>query len=397
MNKNTDYFLRNSVWVGIRELVTICLGLLTMAIVARVVPKEVYGRYQLILSILATISILSIPGLNTAIIQSVARKFDGSYRKAVRTSFKWSLLGSLIIAATGLYLHFYKQSPVGIPLAISSFFFSFLYAPNTWESFLQGKAKFKIITKYLTIKNFVCSSFFILTISLFPSNLLVITISFLFINSIVNLLLYKNSLKYIKNVKVDHKTIPYGFFITRISIIGIISTHLDKIIIAIFIGPVELAIYAIGINLIKKITSLLKGFLSIASPIISKKNTLSKKNYSIIFIISLVASIFLYLLIPFFVNILLSNKYADSIPIIKTIVLFLPFFAIGALYKNHFTLFVKNKKILRTESILTPLIRIILVLVLSYKFGLMGLSLAFGLQYPIPIIVLFFLSLFLKK
>ncbi len=394
---NIPYFVKNSTWIGFKNIFTIGFGLLTMTLVARLVPKEIYGQYQFILTIVALFSITAIPGLNSSVIQSVANKFDGSYKEAVKTSFLWSLIGSFSLICLGLYWHFFQHSPLGIPIMIASVFFSFLYAPNTWESFLQGKAKFKITAKYITIRTITFSSLFIATIYFFPSNLTLITSCHLVVNSVLSVVLYKKSLGYVQNKKIDKNTIPYGFFMTKISILGLIAAHLDKIIIAIFIGPIELAVYAMGVNLIKKITELLKSFMATTTPIVSRKNTLLKKNYLLLFSMSLAISCVLYFTLPFLVTLIFSDKYSEAIPITRAIVLFLPFFATGVLYKNHFIFFIKNKKILFLESLISPSIRIILVLILSFYLGLTGLALAFGLQYLIPSLVLLALSLSLEK
>ena len=84
------------------------------------VTREVFGEYQFVLSVLAIISILSIPGLNISLIRSVARGYEGDYKKVVKVSFKWSLLGVPVLLMVGSYYYLHQRQLLGIALMISS-------------------------------------------------------------------------------------------------------------------------------------------------------------------------------------------------------------------------------------------------------------------------------------
>lgn len=395
MNKNNLklspfflYFFRKSAWVGMRQTITMITSLTLSIAFARLISQEVYGQYQLILSFLSLVSIASIPGLNTSIIRSTARKFDGDYKKAVNISFKWSVFfGIPAILLFGAY-YLIRDNPIGYIFFLVAPFFPFLYAPNTWDSFFQGKERFDIAAKFTIIRSVLSTIFLVSIIFIFRDNLLLIVLAYLILNSFFNTFFYHKSKKYISNEREDKETISYGWFVTKINTLSLLASNLDKLIIATFIGPAALAVYAIGTTFSKKILNFFKNFLAIATPTIARKNTVSLKYYSIIFLLSSIVSIALYFLFPIIIPFFFSEKYTSSVELSQIIIIFLPLYIINTLYSNHFLFYKKNKKVLALNSILSPTIKIILMIPLLYFFDIKGLAFLVGFQNIINILTL---------
>ena len=98
----------------------------------------------------------------------------------------------------------------------------------------------------------VCSSDLLF---LFKNNLLLIIVTYALTLAVFNILWFKRSLRFVENKKEDKETIPYGWFVTKIQVLSLIVGNLDKVLIGIFIGPAQLAVYAIGTNFAKKFLS----------------------------------------------------------------------------------------------------------------------------------------------
>ena len=96
---NLNYFIKNGSWALFRQFIDILTGLFLTTAFARLLTEEVYGQYRLIITLVEIFSFISIPGLNTAIIRSVARGYDGDYKKVVKVSFYWSLLALPVFMA----------------------------------------------------------------------------------------------------------------------------------------------------------------------------------------------------------------------------------------------------------------------------------------------------------
>ena len=387
-----DYLIKNGLWVVFRDLITIVTGIGLSVAFARLASKEVFGHYQYFISILGIISIISIPGLNTSIIQSTARGFEGSYKKAVKTSFLWSLIGVPVLLILGGYYYAYQDQALGLVFMLASVFFPFLYAPNTWDAFFQGKERFDLSAKYISIQSIINTVALISVIFFFQNNLLLIILVYLASLVVFNVLWYLKSLKYIKKDDEEKDTIKYGWFLTKIRLPSLIAAHIDKIIIGIFLGPVELAVYSIGINFSKKFISFVKSFLSIASPKISQTNTVSLKKYSVAFLATAVGTVGLYLAFPYLISLLYTDKYLESIFLARLVIIFLPFYVINALYKSHFLFYVRNRSILLAESLIFPISKILLMIPLIIYFSTKGLAFLTGFQFLLNTIIFYILA-----
>ena len=98
-----DYYIRNSFYLITARGVIMACGLLLSVTFARLVSQETYGQWNYLLSIIGICAILTLPGMNTAITQAVATGNDRVLIEGTKQRFKWSLLGSLILAGDRLY------------------------------------------------------------------------------------------------------------------------------------------------------------------------------------------------------------------------------------------------------------------------------------------------------
>ncbi len=392
-----NYFAVSGFWVSLRQVLGIITGLALSMAFARLTSQELYGNYQYIISITSILAIITLPGLNTSIIQASARGFDGGYKKSIRKSFLWSLMGIPALFIIGAYYYINNNTGLGIGFMISSAFFPFLYAPKMWDSFFQGKSYFKLSTIYASIQSTIHALAMIGVVYWFSDSLVAIILVFLSISALFNIVFYFKSIKHIKNQKEDSQAISYGYFLTKIRILGTVAGEIDKVVIGIFLGPASLAIYAIGVTLAYKFFEFVKSILVIASPKISRSNTVSKKKYLKLFLFFLLASVVLYFILPFIVTLLYSEKYQESVILSQIVIMFLPFFVMTALYKSHFLLYVRNRKILLLESIIFPTLKILLTIPLLVFFKIEGLALLYGLQYPLNMMILYAINNYEKN
>jgi O-antigen/teichoic acid export membrane protein len=230
------YLIRNEFWVYLRFGASLLIGIAISVAFARLASKEIYGQYNYLISILAIVSILSIPGLKNAVLVSTARGNDGNYRPAVKTSFLWSLLGVPVLLATGAYYFYYNTQIVGVCLMISSVFFPFIYAPSIWDSFLAGKKRFDLTARYGSIQLTINAATVIAILSFAAENLVLIFYTYLVASFSVNSVLYWKSLKYIGNDRKDEGCQKYGYFLTTTNVAGNVAKHIDKILIGTLLG-----------------------------------------------------------------------------------------------------------------------------------------------------------------
>ena len=378
------YFVKNGSWVVLRQAVVAIGGLLLSVAFARMATQEVFGQYQLVLSILAMVSILSISGLNTSLIRSVARGYDGDYKKVVKISFLWSLLGIPTLLGIGGYYYLYQDQSLGIALMISSMFFPFFYAPNTWDSFLQGKSRFDISAKYSSIQMIVNTIATISIIFFSRGNLIPIISVYLIPYTFFNGYYFWKSWKYIENKKTNQDTIKYGWFLTKMNVLVLISEHIDKILIGIIISPTALATYYIVAFLPIKIKEFGKPFFNVIFPKLASENvTIYKliRDKVILFVglfFGITVGAFIYWVVISRISAALFGEnyrefYEYSKIYVVLLVLMIPL--------NIFAKYIQAKKqkivIIMTDGVY-PVVRIVINVIFILKYGIFGAVVAYN-------------------
>ena len=351
------YFIENGFWAVSGHIISTLLGLIVPASFAYFAPQEIFGQYQFILSTLTIVSIVSIPGLNTAVLQAVSRKFDGSYKKAVKLSFKWSFIGTPVLSAVGLY-YLNSENALAISFFASAIFFPYLYSFNTWSSFLSGKTRFDLKTKWNVLSNILFTLIMVCSILFFSDNLLLIILCYLVVKSSINVIFYKKSLKLVNNKNKDEETFSYGLYMTKINAFGIILNQIDKIVIGI-IDIKLLGVYVIALKLLELIKGLIKSFYQVTLPKFATKK-ISVSNYTYLWLITtgILISLTFYFISDKLIETIFSAKYNESSIILKKIIwvtiLFLPL-----THLMNKALGEKNKKILSYTQVWVPVITMV--------------------------------------
>jgi len=372
------YVIKNEFWVYLRQGISLIIALAVSVSFARLAPKEVYGQYNFILAILAIASLLSIPGLNSAVLRSTARGYQGSYKQAVKTSFLWSLLGIPALLGVGAYYYYYSTQIIGICLMMSSIFFPFIYAPNTWDSFLTGKKRFDLTARYGIIQAAINAAAIIVILFLNADNLILILAAYLSTNALMACLLYRQSLKYIENNTRDDECQKYGYFLTTTNIVGTLATHIDKILIGIILGAPELAIYAIAITIPTRIKDLLKLVWAPFTPKFSEQGTRMRdviaKGKVLILPLALIiagASLLYWLFIDDIMLLLFSPKYMEA-GVYSKMLLFMILFSIPVAFLGTFTIARKKTKSIVLGYLIFPFLKLAIMAGFIYRWGVWG-------------------------
>lgn len=379
------YLFKNSFWTSIGKFFSTISGVLVLIFLTRYVSKDIVGQYNFYLSILAIIAIFSIPGLNTSTIETVAKNNDGVYKKAVKTSFKWSWLGSLVLVLIAMYFYFLKnEQTLSLASLITAFLFPFLYAPNTWRSFLIGKQKFKQLNFLSSLQSILYLSAMILVIIFSHGNLIWIISIYLFIQIFANIFSYFFSQRYIQNNNENNDWKSYGFFLTKMQILSLVSANIDKIVIGVFMNMETLAIYSVARKMITSLQGLIKEFLNIYSAKIAKRDKINFKKYFFISGLTTIFSITAIIFIPSVIKYLFPD-YEASIFLTQLFLIFLPIWIFDLLLTTEVIYNLKNKKIIFFNNIITPLIYFILLIPSIIFLKELGLVLAISFKNIINI------------
>lgn len=372
------YLAKGGFWLSLGQVVSSISAFLLAIAFANLLPKETYGTYKYILSLMGILSIPTLSGMGTAVTRAVAQGYDGSFSPALKLKIKWGLLGGLASIVLAGYYYFNNNIELTLAFLITAIFIPFMDSLSLYNSLLQGKKRFDLTSKYgMWIKIIASISIFITLY--FTKNLLVILFIYLASYTLLRLVVLKLSLKYIENKKQDPETISYGKHLSLMGIIGLVASQIDKILVFHFVGAAQLAIYSIAIAMPEQIKGFLKNISYLALPKFSEKKpeeikkTLYKKIrrfYIILFFIVitywLLAPVLFKIFFPQYLeSIFYSQLFAFALLNIPIVFLCAPFLQSQAL---------KNK-LYKIKSI-GSIVQISLILILTYFYGLLGLIIA---------------------
>ena len=392
---NVHYYIASGSWVAVEQVLKMLVGLGLSVVFARFLSQETYGTYQLVIAFIGTLAIFSLPDLNTSIFSSVTHGSDGAFRAGYRLRRLWALLGvPVLLVISTYYLFWTEQTTTGLGIFFVALFFPIITTVDIWRILLQAQEKFRTLTLYSIIQTALHGGIMASAIILSNDRLLPIVIAYLVSLSATNGFFIWKSKQFVRNDKQQPDWQSYGMFLTKTNIIAIATSHLDKILVGVFLGPAQLAVYGVGMKFAANAQELLKGLLTTVTPKIAKHNTLDIKKYGIVFLGSVIFAALLVWVTPWIIDFLYTERYADSIYLSQIVLAFLPFFVINNLYNKHFKYYKKDRFILLRSTVIGPIVRAGLIILALPLFGLVGLAFLHGARSVIYIATQYILSRF---
>ncbi len=369
------YFLKGGFWLSSSQVISSAIAFILSIYLANKLSKDVYGNYRYILSIASILGSFSLTGLNTAIVQSVARGFEGSLRQAFRLSLSWSFL-SILITLGGSFYYLYKDNTVlGYSLLIIALINPFLNSAGLFAGYINGKKDFKRQSLYTCIDNIVPSLCVMGTV-MFTHNIIIL-ISIYFLSSFVIAgILYIRTIKVFQPQKNTDPTLKnYSIKLSLLNIVSIIASQIDKVVVFTFLGSIELAVYGIALAFPEQIRGLIRNMSNLLIPRFAERdmdihrvNIWDKTRKVVVFL--LIITIAYIITAPLLFKIFYP-KYLESILYsqIYSIVI------LGSIAWIPGSIFIaqKNDLELAKLSIYGSVIQIILLIPFVYYFGLWGM------------------------
>lgn len=366
------YVAKGSFWIFTGKAGQFLVSLLVMTSFSRFSTKEVFGTYQYVLSLAALFSIFSLPGIGTSLVRSVAKGKEGTLRLAVKEKLKFSIIGSILLIAVSIWYFNIENPELGYAILIAALFFPFYKTFRIFGSFWQGKKRFDLRSKYTTLSVFL-SAIMLLPIIYITDDIILIIAVFFLAHSLFDGIFLRKTLYKSENTDNDEDSLSYGKHLSLIKSPGIITGHIDRIIIWNFLGPVQVAIYSFAYLLIQK-TKNACPLSALALPKLKEENVkhikqgiISKFKKLLILTIPIISA--LILLAPY-IYLFLFPEYEASIPYFRVLSILL-FFAPVQLLQSAL-IAAKRQKELYLISFIIPSIRLVLFFVLIPFFQLWG-------------------------
>jgi O-antigen/teichoic acid export membrane protein len=373
---DVKYYIRNSTYLIASQVVSMAFGVVLSIVFVRVLNQETYGHWNFILSVGGLVSILTLTGMNTAIIQAVARGHGRALLSATKKRFKWSVTGSIVLLGIGIYYYLNESTAVGEGIMISSLFFPFFEVLKGYTSYLSGKKQFGKVAKYGIITQAVSIPATIAAVYL-SRNLLVIVVVYLCTITITRGWFFRLVSHDIGKATDDEGTIPFGKRLTLVDIPGLISTYGDKLIIGITLSFTDLAVYSIALGASNFLRYVVDPIASVSLPKLAampEKDayTAVKQRYVYVFLLMLVTGGFCMWLYQYLIPFLYTEQYSGAIFYSQILIGSLIFGVPNMLLtKALFPAQRKSREILHFE-VIRVIVRTILLVILTLKFGLIG-------------------------
>jgi len=371
------YLAKGGFWLNLGKGSSYVISLILLYFFGNFLSQESYGTYQYVLSVAAALSFLSLKGMRTSLVKAIIKKKEGTLQAAVKEQLKFSLLGTAIMSGFAIFQYMEGETNLFFLFLIAAVFFPFYNSFSIFISFWKGRKDFRNVTKYSLLYQ-TLSALFLIPVIYLTDELIMIVLVYFAANSIfrgISFLIARNSTI---NREVDESSLHYGKHLTAMQSISGIASHIDKVILWGFLGPLEVAIYSFAQKPLTKASGLFP-VEALALPKLNerdiskiKRKLLQKIGKFFLFIIPLV--ILLILLAPHLYQILLP-RYEESViyfQVMSLSLLLIPLKVVSSSLKAK-----EEKKGLYVSYIASPLLKIVLFLVLVPFYGIWGVVIGY--------------------
>lgn len=237
----------NSIF-SLSNLLTITIDAFVLNIIlVRFLSVADLGDYKLVFSVINIIIIFTLNGLNMSISKAAAKRYKVFFIRGTRIRVLSSFIAGLILIILSFTL--YKNSNIKFALIYSSLIIPVYFGLNTWEAFLMGKRDFKgIFIYYLFLigtRLALCGA-----IIYFFRNFLYAVLVFLIVSGIYNAIYFIRIFKKTKWEEIDRdrekELTGHGFRLTGASVVSVIATNIERIILGAISTSVMVGIYSIA-------------------------------------------------------------------------------------------------------------------------------------------------------
>lgn len=371
------YLARGTAWSTLSQIATVFATISLSVVLSHHIPKEAYGEYKFILSIVSILSIFSLASLGGAVMQSVSRGFDGSLAEGFKANIRWSFAVFIGALAVALYYFFNGNNTLAIGVLLGGSLTPFIASGSLTLAFLTAKKDFARLAIYGSIiGSCVPAGALILTALLSKSSLILVSVYFIS-NVLTDLFLYWYIVRvYRPDPKNrDPHMMSYAKHLSFMGVLGGVSGNLGQILLFHYVGPVQLALYAFAIGIPDQIKGPMKnldGMLQVRFVAHGNQNIRDNmRNKSLLLLAFALVCIGVYIpLAPYLYHILFPT-YMDAVPYSQIYILSLlslPFTPSGS--------YLAAKKLIKEQYIANVSIQFLQIILMAIGvifWGLWGL------------------------
>lgn len=369
------YLARGGGVLGVGQVVASLASFVLAVSFANLLPQDTYGIYKFVLSLTGIVGAFSLTGLGSAVTRASARGDETILKKGFRAYLKWGSITALLSVGIGAYYVINENLVLATAMLIVALFYPLSVSSSLYLPFLTGQKKFQKKTVLGMIQN-VIPVILLIGTAFITDEVLIILFVYFASTSLVTFALYRHVLRHTKEISSpnSHETITYGKHLSFMNILGVLTTHIDKVLLFHYLGAVQLAIYSFALAPVAQLQTINKILQSLVLPKISsahltdiKKNVPQKALILFVFALALVA---LYIPLAPFIFKFFFPAYTEAIlfsQVFSLTILSFPTMLFTQTLVGHMKY--KELYVMRT---LTPIAHIVLMLILIPLYGVWG-------------------------
>ncbi len=284
LRTDVRYLLRGTFWLTIGKSVGILIAFGLSILYARYLPKELYGEYRYVLSLLGTFAVFSLSDIGMAITRSIARGQDGAWIRGTRVMLLSSF--GMTVAALIASLYFYTQRDISLAMGFLAVAFLAPFAEGLggWRAYFDGKRDFRTKTTWNVLAQLFAGTLVagaVIYISRSVAQPLgaiaILAGAYVagraFPNIFFSLLIWRKHIQ--TKATSDPNAVRYGIHLSIVKIPATIATYIDSILLYTYLGPVPLAIYSFALAPVDQVKALLTNIADVGFPKFSEKTQTS--------------------------------------------------------------------------------------------------------------------------
>jgi O-antigen/teichoic acid export membrane protein len=352
------------------------MGFAATYFLARSMSKDAFGEYNMVLNTVGILTIFTLSGLNSSLVQAVARGYTGTYRATVPIAFGSSFLGSVVLLGTSGWYFLQGQVQIGQGLLVAAVLFPFAHGLVQWKSVVIGSGKFGQLLAHDGLASILTYGLIIVAVQRYPGQYTYPIFLMLLVPAIYNIALTVAELRQISaDAPVEAQNISYGIKTTLYSSLGAIGSNIDRVLLFWFLSPAALAVFVAAGRIPDLLSATVQDIAAVLAPRLAKHKSYTKRLDRFFRVLSLVYGIviviFAFTAMPFVVPFLFGGDYSDAIPYAQALTCSV---AVGYLSSLRFR-YIRSKidaRGFRDVTLVSSAVRLVSFLLLVPPFGLVG-------------------------
>ena len=399
---STDESLKvQAIVLGIARVVSMIPGILVPILLVRLISKEDYGYYQLVMAITVFVIPILEVGLNSSLYYFLPALPEQKVKLVQQTVIMLLVLGTVAIIVSLIVIPYLGLSFSEMGPAMLLTYFMFISCTAEHLFILEKKAKlnalFLITQSIVRTGVIICAAIYLDSIKL-----VIIALSFVYIIRTVFLFIYiiKNYPGFFSPLKISliktqlRYSLPFSVGI----IFGQSHRSIDKFIIPYLFNVGQLAIYSVGTFQLPMISLLYNSINSVAIPKLSEffanddrksAHKLLLKVISTNSMFTIPTVIFAEMMAETFITVLFTEEYSESIPVFRILIvaLFLEMATKGMICRASGVIKVQMYITLTGLLIVVPL-----GWILTKEYGIVGMAAAMLSSQGIVFFIFYFIE-----